>query len=139
MRWWLTSLNNPVILLSPKKWLMIITRSLLFPQEWAEPKLSDMPPAGDCCQWIVGTVWYPHRGRHSWLHPQLGWRGGPPTQALTHCTLSQLDGKGIRPVPSRLYMLQHKMSLSLRRRFFLYSYKAHTAAETSRVSCSLGS
>lgn len=69
---------------------VIVTHCLLCLQEWAEPKLSDMSPAGDCCQRIVGTVRFPHRGWHSWLHPQLGWWCGPPTQALTHSTLSRL-------------------------------------------------
>lgn len=66
-------------------------RLSLFLQERAEPKLSSVSPAGDRCQRIVGTVWFPHRGRHGWLHPELGWWCRPPTQALTHSTPSRLQ------------------------------------------------
>ena len=95
-----------VVTLSSHPWheetlMVMITHSLLFLQEWAEPKLPNMSPAGDCCQRVVGNVWFPHRGRHRWLHPQLGWWGGPPTQALTQSTLSQLDNKRNQPAPCR--------------------------------------
>lgn len=71
--------------------------SVLFLQEWAEQELSNMSPAGDCCQWIVGNVWFPHRWRRSRLYSKLGWWGGPPTQALNHNTVRQLGEKGNSP------------------------------------------
>lgn len=56
----------------------------LFPQERAESKLSDMSPASHRCQRVVGVVRFPHRGRHSRIHPEPGGRCWLPSQALMH-------------------------------------------------------
>ncbi len=92
--------------------LRTIANIPLFLQEWAEPKLSNVPPASDCCQWLVGNFWFPHRGRHSWLHPQPGWWGWPPTQALTHSTMSQLEDEESDPYQVDLHVATQNVTFT---------------------------
>lgn len=60
-----------------------IQHAPLILQEWAEPKLPNMPSASDRCQRLVGDVGFPHGAGRGPIHPQPGWRGRSPSQALT--------------------------------------------------------